>query len=246
MKHIDVLAISAHPDDVELMCAGTLIKLKRLGYKTGVVSLTAAELGTRGTPEIRKQENEKAARIMGLTANKILDIPDGRVQVNEANKMKIISQIRRLRPKIIFTPYWQTRHPDHSNSSHLVREAAFLAGLKKIDTSEPPHRPNKIIYCMEMYDFVPSFIVDVSETFEEKIKAMQAYKSQFHNEVEEQPDESATFISTPQFLQTIITNGKYWGHKIGAKYGEPFLVREPMAIDDPVKHFSAHPFAGLV
>lgn len=246
MMHVDALAISAHPDDVELMCAGTLIKLKRLGYKTGVVSLTAAELGTRGTPEIRKQENEKAARIMGLTVNRILDIPDGKVQVNDANKLKIVSQIREHRPQIIFTPYWQTRHPDHSNSSHLVREAAFLAGLKKIDTGQAPHRPDKIIYCMEMYDFIPSFIVDVSETFEDKIKAMQAYESQFHNDSKEHQDDGATYISTPEFLQTIITNGQYWGHKIGAKYGEPFLVREPMAIDDPVKHFSGHRFAGLL
>jgi len=246
MMQVDALAISAHPDDVELMCAGTLIKLERLGYQTGVISLTTAELGTRGTPEIRKQENENAARIMQLSVNKILDIPDGNVQVNKTNKLKIISQIRDLRPKIIFTPHWQTRHPDHSNCSHLVREAAFLAGLEKIDTGQPQHRPAKIIYCMEIYDFIPSFIVDVSETFEEKIKAMQAYKSQFHNDSQEHNDEGATYISTPEFLQTIITKGQYWGHKIGAKYGEPFLVREPMAIDDPVKHFSGHRFAGLL
>ena len=166
---LDALAFGAHPDDVELMCAATLVKLKNKGYKTGVVSLTRAELGTRGTPEIRKKENEKAAEILGLSANIILDIPDGRVAITEKNKLKVIRQIRKFKPTIVFAPYWKTRHPDHGNCSLLLKEAAFLSGLKNIDTNQEPHRPAKVIYYMELYYFAPSFIVDVSETFDDKI-----------------------------------------------------------------------------
>lgn len=246
MATVDVLAFGAHPDDVELMCAATLIKLKNLGYKTGVVSLTAAELGTRGTPEIRKKENAEAARIMGLAENVILDIPDGGVRVNEENKLKVIEQIRAMRPTIVFAPYWNTRHPDHGNCSLLVKEAAFFAGLKNIDTGQEPFRPAKVIYYMELYDFQPSFIVDVSESFEQKIESIRAYKSQFFSDENEHGHEGATYISTPEFLQSIITKGEYWGQKIGARYGEPFFVREPIAIHDPVSHFSDNNFAGLL
>lgn len=242
---VDVLAFAAHPDDVELMCAGTLIKLARLGYKTGVVSLTAAELGTRGTPEIRKQENEESARIMGLSVNHILDIPDGNVQVTEENKLRVIREIRSCQPKLVLAPYWETRHPDHGNCSLLVRQAAFLSGLKKIDTGQPHFRPFKIAYYMEMYDFAPSFIVDVSDSFADKLKAIRAYESQFHTPGQAGEAKDATFISAPEFLQSIIARGQYWGNKIGAQYGEPFLVREAMKLNDPVAHFSDYKFAGL-
>ena len=245
MERLDVLAFAAHPDDVELLCAGTLIKLARMGYKTGVVSLTAAELGTRGTPEIRRQENEKAAEIMGLTVSAILDIPDGEVRVTTENKRKVIEQIRAYRPTIVLAPYWETRHPDHGNASHLVREAVFFSGLEKIDTGQEKFRPSRIIYYMELYDFSPSFIVDISETFEDKMKAVKAYRSQFHHGSEEDGVNS-TFISTPEFLQSIVARAQYWGHKIGVRYGEPFLVREPIAIEDPVAHFQKYRFAGLL
>ena len=242
---LDALAFAAHPDDVELMCAGTLIKLARMGYKTGVVSLTRAELGTRGTPKLRKQENEEAARIMGLTVNRILDIPDGQVRNTEENRLKVIRELREYRPGIIFVPYWETRHPDHGNTSGLVREAAFLAGLKQIDTGQEHFRPTKVIYYMELYDFQPSFIVDVSVSFEDKVRAIKAYGSQFHNPDKLFESKDATYISSPQFLRSIIARGEYWGNKIGALYGEPFYVREAMKLDDPVKHFSDYSFAGL-
>jgi N-acetylglucosamine malate deacetylase 1 len=246
MEKLDVLAFGAHPDDVELMCAATLVKLKNRGYKTGAVSLTAAELGTRGTPQIRKKENQKAAEILGLSAHVTLDIPDGSVRVSEENKLKVIEQIRRFRPSIVFAPYWKTRHPDHGHCSTLVKEASFFSGLKNIKTDFGPFRPAKVIYYMELYDFKPSFIVDVSDSFEEKIKSIKAYKSQFFSDNNDYNKEGATYISTPEFLQSIITKGQYWGHKIGAKFGEPFLVREPMVLDDPVKQFSNINFAGLL
>ena len=160
------------------------------------------------------------------------------MQITNENKIKVIQQIRAFQPRVVFAPYWNTRHPDHGNCSHLVREAAYFAGLKQIQTGQEHFRPAKIIYYMELYDFDPSFIVDVSDTFEEKIKAMQAYESQFYTPGKENnKGETETFISTPEFLQSIIVRGQYWGTKIGVKYGEPFLIREPLKINDPVHLF---------
>ena len=234
---LDALAFAAHPDDVELSCAGTIIKLAKMGYKTGIVSLTAGEMGTRGTPEIRQKEFEAAGKIMGLSVHKNLGVPDSRVQANEENRLKVIKAIRAYTPKIVFAPYWETRHPDHAHCSHLVRESAFFSGLKKIDTGQEPFRPGKVIYYMEMYDFSPSFIVDVSDTFADKIKSIRAYDSQFHNPQNSANEDEETFISSPEFLEFIIHRGEYWGNKIGAKYGEPFLIREPISITDPVALF---------
>ena len=238
---LDVLAFGAHPDDMELMCGATLVKLVHKGYRVGVVALTAGEMGTRGTPEIRRQEFQAASKVMGLSAAKILDIPDGHVDMTQHNKLKVIREIRAYRPRIVFTPYWKTRHPDHAHCSHLVREGAFFAGLKKIDTGQPPYRPLRVAYCMELYDFRPSFVVDVSDTFDLKIKAMQAYQSQFF-----QPEnafrEEETFISSKEFLDSVIAWGQYWGSKIGAKYGEPFYVRELLRVDDPVQLLNAPGF----
>ena len=178
---LDVLAFGAHPDDIELTCAGTIIKLGRMGYKTGVISLTCGELGTRGTAEIRAKEFETAGEIMGLSVHKALDIPDGNVTVSLENKLKVIREIRAYRPKLVFTFYWEVRHPDHGYASDLVREAAFLAGLKKIDTGQEAFRPQKVLYYADRFEFKPSFIVDVTDAHETKVRAIQAYRSQFHN-----------------------------------------------------------------
>jgi bacillithiol biosynthesis deacetylase BshB1 len=233
---LDALAFEAHPDDVELSCAGTLIKLAKMGYKTGIVSLTAGEMGTRGTPEIRQKEFDTAGKIMGLSVHEILAVPDSRVQANEENRLKVIKTIRAYTPKIVFAPYWETRHPDHAHCSHLVRESAFLSGLKKIDTGQKPFRTSKVIYYMELYDFSPSFIIDISDTFDDKIKSVRAYDSQFSSQNSAGKEEE-TFINSPGFLELVIHRGEYWGNKIGVKYGEPFLIREPISIDDPVKLF---------
>ena len=246
MDHkLDALAFAAHPDDIELMCAATLIKLANKGYRTGVIALTEGEMGSRGTPDIRRKEFQNASEIMKLSVSEILDISDGNVRVNETNKLKVIHEIREHRPKLVFVPYWETRHPDHENCSHLVRQAAFFAGLKQIDTKQQHYRPHKIIYYMELYEFNPSFIIDVSETFDEKIQAMQAYGSQFYSPNSADQPQEQTFISTPEFTQHIITRGQYWGNKIGVQYGEPFLIREPMEVEDPVEHFSNSYFSGL-
>jgi len=235
---LDALAFGAHADDVEIGCSGTIIKLGTLGHKTGLISLTKGEMATRGTPEIRTEEFKKAAEIMGLSVHIMLDIPDGRIEKTWENKTKIIKEIRTYKPRIVFAPYWITRHPDHEQTSQLVRECAFLSGLKKIDTDQEPFRPNKVIYYQSRYEFKPSFIVDISEFHQQKMDAILAYKSQFHN-LDKAKDEQGkeTLISRPDFLERIETRDKQYGIYIGVKYGEPFLIREALKLNNPVDFF---------
>ncbi len=235
---LDVLAFGAHADDVEIGCSGTIIKLGALGHKTGVISLTKGEMATRGTPEIRAEEFKKAAEIMGLSVHKMLDIPDGRIEKTWENKTKIIKEIRTYKPRIVFAPYWITRHPDHEQTSRLVRDSAFLSGLKKIETGQEPFRPNKVIYYQTRFEFKPSFIVDISDFHQQKVKAIQAYKSQFFN-LDKAKDElgKETLISRPDFLERIETRDKQYGIYIGVRYGEPFLIREVLKLDNPVDFF---------
>lgn len=242
---LDVLAFGAHPDDIELTCAGTMIKLADIGYKTGVIALTHGELGTRGTPEIRKQEFEAAGKILGLSVHKMLDIPDGNVTVSQETKLAVIREIRTYRPGIVLAPYWVVRHPDHGHASNLVREAAFFSGLKQIDTGQQAFRPNKVIYYQGRFEFEPSFIVDISDFHDRKVQAIQAYKSQFHNPDKTRYGDEDTNISTPQFLEAIITRAKQYGSYIGVDYAEPFLVREPMRLDDPVAFFGPEYLTGI-
>jgi bacillithiol biosynthesis deacetylase BshB1 len=245
-EKIDALAFGAHPDDVELMCGGTMIKLAKMGYQVGIISLTAGELGSKGTAEIRNTEFNAASEIMGLKIHKILDIPDGGVAVKDEYKIKVIEQIRQYTPKIIFAPYWKTRHPDHGYCSQLVRESAFLSGLKKIETGQAAFRPARVIYYMERFEFLPSFIVDISDVFERKMEAIKSYKSQIYNPDDSPNQKEMTYISSYSFLQSIVFRGQYWGHKIGNRYGEPFYVNEPLNIDDPVQHFQHYAMAGLL
>lgn len=235
---LDALAFGAHADDVEIGCSGTIIKLGALGHKTGVISLTKGEMATRGTPEIRAEEFNKAAEIMGLSAHKMLDIPDGRIERTWENKTKIIKEIRTYKPKIVFAPYWITRHPDHEQTSILVRECAFLSGLKKIDTGQEPFRPNKVIYYQTRFEFKPSFIVDISDFYPQKMKTILAYKSQFFN-LDKAKDKlgEETLISRPDFPERIETRDKQYGIYIGVKYGEPFLIREALKLNNPVDFF---------
>jgi bacillithiol biosynthesis deacetylase BshB1 len=234
---LDVLAFGAHADDVELSCGGTLIALAARGRKTGVAVLTRGEMGTRGNAKIRAREFADSARIMGLSARRLLDIPDGRIEVTWANKLKIIKVLRAFRPKIVFAPYWIDRHPDHEETSRLVRQAAYLSGLVKIETTQTPFRPHKVIYYASRFEFTPSFIVDISGAHEQKMKAVRAYKSQFHSRDRAEPESDGTLIGRPDFLEGIETRDKSYGAKIGVKFGEPFLVREALKIKDPVEFF---------
>lgn len=235
---LDALAFGAHADDVELTCSGTIIKLGALGYRTGVIALTRGEMATRGNAKIRAKEFSKASEIMGLAAHNMLDIPDGRVEVSWENKLKIIREIRALKPKIVFAPYWIARHPDHENTSHLVRQSAYLAGLKKLDTGQEAFRPYKVIYYQARFEFKPSFIVDTSEFYERKMKAILAYESQFYNKGGKPGfSDDETVLSKPGFLDRIATRDKKYGASIGVKFGEPFLVREAIKLDDLVGFF---------
>jgi len=234
---LDALAFGAHADDVELACSGTIIKLGASGHKTGVITLTRGEMATRGSAEIRAQEFAQSAKIMGLTSHKMLDIPDGRIEVTWENKIKIINEIRTYKPRIVFTPYWVSRHPDHEKASHLVREAAYLSGLKKLKTDQKPYKPYKVIYYQTRFEFKPSFIVDISDFHAQKMKTILSYKSQFHHQNKAEFGNDETLLSRPEFLDRIETRDKQYGTYIGVKYGEPFLVREAIKINDPVDFF---------
>ena len=234
---LDLLAFGAHADDVEMTCCGTLIKCAAMGHKTGVITLTKGEMGTRGSAEIREKEFRKAAGIMMLSVKKMLDIPDGRVESTWENKLKIIREIRNYRPVIVFAPYWITRHPDHKHTSHLVCEASYLAGLKKLDTNQEAFRPYRVLYYPCRYEFIPSFIVDISDYHEQKMKSIMAYKSQYDHPGKAEFGNDETLFSSPDFLNRIETRDKQYGNYIGVEYGEPFFVKEAIKIDDPAAFF---------
>jgi len=234
---IDFLAFGAHPDDIELCCGGTLIKLAQHGYKTAAITLTRGESGTRGTPEIRRQEFDRAAEIMLTSVHRMLDMPDGAIAETEENKLKLVRVIRELQPRVVATLHWEARHPDHVHSSYLVREASFIAGLKSLDTGQPHWRPYKVIYYPERYEMPPSFIVDISNTFEEKMRAVRAHESQFHGPNMQKYGDTKSPIARQEFLEFIEIRAKKWGMAIGARYGEAFIIRETVRLDDPVAAF---------
>ncbi len=234
---LDVIAFGAHPDDVELGCGGTIIKLGESGYATGVVALTRGEMGTRGSAEIRAQEFAAAARVMGASVHKALDIPDGRVELNWENKVKVIREIRAHQPRIVFAPYWVARHPDHEAASRIIREASYLSGLKKLDTGQEAHRPFRVLFYQSRFEFSPSFVVDISSAHENKLEAIRSYASQFDSPEKADYGTDETLISRPDFIERIVTRDRQYGTYVGVEFGEPFLVREALSIDDPVKFF---------
>ncbi|MDH5404961.1 MAG: bacillithiol biosynthesis deacetylase BshB1 [Candidatus Aminicenantes bacterium] len=229
---LDILAFAAHPDDIELTCSGTIIKSVKKGYRVGAIDLTQGELGTRGTAEQRKVEAAQAGEIMGLSVRENLGLPDGNIEINKENKLKIIRLLRRYRPLIIFVPYWRCRHYDHAHCSQLVSEAAFYSGLVKIETGEPPFRPKRVIYYRCRSEFTPSFVVDITPYFHIKWESIMAYKSQFSEEAG-----VPGVVDTGYFLETIKNISRYYGSLIGVEYGEPFIVKEALEVDDPVDFF---------
>jgi N-acetylglucosamine malate deacetylase 1 len=233
---LHALAFGAHPDDVELTCGGTVSKLADLGYSVGVVALTAGELGTRGTVEMRRREFKEAARILGVSATRLLALPDGGLAADHEQKQEVIRVIREFQPQIVLAPYWKDRHPDHANASRLVSEASFLAGLSRIDTGQPPYRPCRVLYYPSRYSFRPSFVVDISRTQSRKMEAVRAYRSQFH-EPGRVADGPETNVSHPGFLEAIVARDRWFGACIGTDFGEAFLVREPLPVEDPVAMF---------
>ncbi len=231
---LDVLAIGAHPDDVDLSCGGTVIKLGRQGKRVGVLDITRGELGTRGTPQLRKQEAEDAAAILGAKVRENLEIPDGNIESTMENKLRMVAAIRRHQPDVLLFPYWKDRHPDHERAYTLCRESWFLAGLEKIKTQEEgidqkPWRPRAYYHYMQWYEFVPTFIVDISEEFDRRMECVRAFRSQFYDPLSREPE---TVLSTPEFLEMLKDRMAYYGDKIGVPYGEPFASPQPIKIDD--------------
>ncbi len=244
---LDVLAIAAHRDDVEQTCGGTLLKMAQRGQKTGILDLTQGEMGTRGTADDRAREAADAAKILGAGWRRALDIPDGRVENTWDNRLKVATVIRETRPRVVILPYWKGRHPDHYTASVLGYEACFLAGLRKLitpSTASPtvadapklePHRPFKIIYATLYYDTRPTFVVDISQQFEQKFASILAYKSQFSD----QDAGKDLFPAHDEIHARVESMARFYGALGGVTYAEPFVQKEVGLVDDllaiPVK-----------
>jgi bacillithiol biosynthesis deacetylase BshB1 len=230
---LDLLAIAAHPDDVELTCGGTLLKAVTQGYTTGIMDLTAGEMGTRGTPETRLKEAAKAARILRVTHRENLGLPDARLEVNEEYKLAIARRIRALKPRTVILPYWEGRHPDHYNCARLGYEGCFLAGLKQLPIEGEAFRPFKILYSTAYYREVrPTFVVDISPYFERRYRAILAYNSQFRPKSSDR--KSKVDIPLDRLHQEVNLIARYYGQMAGVEYAEPFLVKEVMQVEDVV------------
>lgn len=230
MKPLDILAIAAHPDDVEQTCGGTLIKAAEAGYRTGVLDLTAGDMGTRGSPETRIRESEEAARHMLVPWRGNLRMPDARLENTLAARLSLAVEIRRLRPRVVVLPYWEGRHPDHYRAAEMGYEACFLAGLRKIDESSEPHRPFKILYASLYANVTPSFVVDISAQFERRLQALLAYQSQYGDA----DGGAALFPNETEIRDRLAGVARFYGNLIGVRYGEPFVVKETMRVDDVV------------
>jgi bacillithiol biosynthesis deacetylase BshB1 len=230
---LDVLAIAAHPDDVEQTCGGTLIRMAECGYRTGVLDLTAGDMGTRGSPEIRVAESEVAGKHMLLQWRGNLHFPDARLENTLTARLTLAMKIRELQPRVVILPYWEARHPDHYRCGEIGFEACFLAGLKKIDEYSEPHRPQKILYASLYADVKPSFIVDISAQFERRMTALLSYVSQY-GVVGDAGEGGALFPDEAEIRERLGAIARFYGNRIGVKYGEPFVVKEAIRIDDIV------------
>ena len=226
--NLDVLAIAAHPDDVEQTCGGTLIRMAENGYRTGVLDLTAGDMGTRGTPELRIAESEAAARHLLLKWRDNLRMPDARLENSLSARMTLAVKIRELKPRVVILPYWEGRHPDHVTASRMGYDACFLAGLKKLEEYSEPHRPFKIVYSSLYANVNPSFVVDISAQFERRMAALLSYASQYGATEEG----AGLFPTEAEIRDRLGAIARFFGNLIGVRYGEPFVVKEAIAVDD--------------
>ena len=225
---LDILAIGVHPDDVELSCSGVLLTEKLLGKKTGIVDLTQGELGTRGTPETRKEEAIASAKILRVDVRENLGLADGFFKNDEAHQLKVITAIRKYQPEIILCNAPEDRHPDHGRGAALVEDAAFLSGLRKIETMEDgklqePWKPKYVFNYIQDRYLQPDFVIDITHVMEQKLESIKAFSTQFYNP---DLDEPQTYISTPDFLDSIIYRSKMFGKMIGVPYAEGFISKK--------------------
>jgi bacillithiol biosynthesis deacetylase BshB1 len=229
---VDILAIAAHRDDVELTCAGTLLKAVDAGYRAGILDLTAGESGTRGSAELRAEEATGAAKIMGVSERRNAGLPDAQLQNSEEARRVVVAEIRHFAPRVVILPFPVGRHPDHRIASELGRDACFLAGLARYDAPGAPHRPYKILYALSYREdpLKPTFVVDISEQFERKLAAIRCYASQFDG-----AKAAGEIFPTGQDLYSLVeTQNAHYGSLIRTRYGEPFYTHETLAVDDVV------------
>ena len=231
--NLDLLAIAAHPDDVELTCGGTLLKMAQLGYKTGILDLTAGEMGTRGSPKTRAKEAVKAAQLLCVSWRDTLGAPDSDVHASREYKLRLAGVIRQLRPKTVILPYWEARHPDHYHASTLGYEGCFLAGLKQLSIGGEAYRPFKILYSIAYADVRPTFVVDISDQYERRRKAILAFASQFRPKKNARP--SKVHLAIDRLEGEMNQLARHYGQMVGVQYGEPFLQKELMKVEDVVK-----------
>jgi bacillithiol biosynthesis deacetylase BshB1 len=230
MSHVDILAIAAHPDDIELICGGTLIAAQMLGRKTGILDLAAGELASRGTPELRAKEAAKAGKVMGVSVRENLGLPDGGIQNTPDTRARIALVIRRLKPSIVITHSLHGRHPDHPIVAQLVRDACFVAGLKKVEPKVAAHRPRKVLHALSFREDnqKPTFVVDISNAFEKKLEAIGCYESQFGEAVQA----GEVYPNGEPLHDLIRHHAAHYGSLIRCRYGEPFYTTETMRVDD--------------
>ena len=232
---VDILAFGSHPDDVELGCGGSILSAISQGLKVGIIDLTKGELGTRGTPEIRKKESEKASEILGVSFRKNLDFKDGFFINDEEHQLKIIEVLREHKPSIIFCNAVKDRHIDHPKGSKLVSDSCFLSGLSKINTNyknsknQSPWTPKQIYHYIQWFDLKPDILIDISEFQEKKMKAIMAYKSQFYNPKSTEPN---TPISSKSFIDSIKQRDQNFGRISGVDAAEGFTVERPPVVKD--------------
>jgi bacillithiol biosynthesis deacetylase BshB1 len=226
------MAFGAHPDDIELGCGGTLCKLTEAGQSVVMVDVVRGELGTRGTLETRQAEAARAAEIIGAVARENLALEDGNIHTSAESKRRVAQVVRTYRPQMVLLPYHEDRHPDHYHTSEVVYEGTFLAGLTRYETGQASFRPTKVAYYMGWYEFEPTFIVDISAQFERKMQAILAYSTQF------KPDDTSyeqTVLTSPEYHWMQRNRMGYYGSLIGVRYGEGFLIRGRLQIDNPLQ-----------
>lgn len=230
METVDILAVVAHPDDAELTCGGVLAKAAKAGRRVGILDLTQGELGTRGSAEIRAGEALEASKVLGVAVRQNLGLPDANIVNERSAREKLVGAIRGLRPRVVIAPALEGRHPDHIAAAQLVRDASFLAGLKNFAPGNEKHRPLKVLHCLAYrQDFVrPSFVVDISDEFEQKLAAIRCYASQF-----EGATQAGEVYPNGEPLEDVVRHhAAYYGSLIRRRYGEPFFMTEMLEVDD--------------
>lgn len=234
-EHVDVVFFGAHADDLELSCGGTIAQMAGRGLTVGMVELTHGEMGTRGDASTREREAGSAQKIIGAHSRELLDFGDGGLRHGRDEELQVIEVLRRRTPSIIFAPWPDDRHPDHARAGQLITDAWFYAGLRRLQSKRDAHRPQAVVYYIQNYMVPPSFVIDVTRTWDTKMKAIAEFKSQFHNPQSKEPE---TFISKSGFLEMIEARGRHFGALIGAPYGEAFVTKQPPKIEDVIAAYS--------